>query len=603
MMILQFLEELQANLVSEYAQSRGMFTELAHIEALLAETYRDRIQYELLQNSDDAGATVVDITVDSDGSVVWANNGRPFNALDAEALCRSASSSKTRGDSIGYRGIGFKSLAAVASRIEVRSGGVSFSFDRGDSIVLLKSSNVNPGQVDVPLIRIPTRISRCGIVQGATLVITPRTPSTRVVGDIDPLALLFLRHVQSLTITRDGDTQNYAVDRQHDRLLLSSNGNVANFGIVTAGRSFIALPLDHIALSMCTVRGRLACFLPLDDPLGLPLIISGDILTDPSRTHAIVADDTTQTCLAESAHAFASQLVEPQNPWFQRGWDLLMMAEDPRSILASPSNGADHAFLQYLREHLSAAKLPFSISPIPIEKSDISKIFPGGAPAALYQRDSLTTARALRAAFGLPAMDVAKQIRSAGDGLTADTVEAAREYVEDLVKAVGRQPNEDEKYVIGSHSALPSDVMPTQRALPSISSGILGTEFPDIVANWRTSELAVLNWLNSRGWQLTDVSKQNLGYDLLGLSPDGDRAMIEIKLVQRPDDRFAMTNNEMGAVQSEAGRYLLGIVIGVGRYSRLMLLDPRDKSIPRERVCRAWEWQFVDWSRYGTYVT
>ena len=113
----------------------------------------------------------------------------------------------------------------------------------------------------------------------------------------------------------------------------------------------------------------------------------------------------------------------------------------------------------------------------------------------------------------------------------------------------------------------------------------------------------MLDWLNSRGWQLTDVSKQNLGYDLVGLTPDGDRAMIEIKRVQRPDVQFAMTNNEMGAMQSEAGRYLLGIVVGEGRYSRFMLLDPTDKAVPRERVCRAWEWQFIDWSRHGTYVT
>jgi hypothetical protein len=63
----------------------------------------------------------VNVTVGSDVSVTWVNNGRPFTANDAEALCRSASSSKTPGDSIGYRGIGFKSLAADASTIEVRS--------------------------------------------------------------------------------------------------------------------------------------------------------------------------------------------------------------------------------------------------------------------------------------------------------------------------------------------------------------------------------------------------------------------------------------------------------------------------------------------------
>jgi hypothetical protein len=603
-MVLQFLEGLQDRLVGEYAQSRGMFTELAHIEALLAETYRERIQYELLQNSDDAGATAVEVTVSPNGLVAWVNNGRPFNAADAEALCRSASSSKTRGESIGYRGIGFKSLAAVASRIEVRSGGASFTFDRDESARLLSGDTVQSDPSSIPLIRIPTRISPSDIVDGATFVVSPLGAENRVVGEVDPLALLFLRHIQSLTVTRDGRTHNFTVNRQHDRLRLSADGNVANFALIEAGRTSVAIPLDDAALSMCSLRGRVACFLPLDDAIGVPLVISGDILTDPSRTHAVVADETTQACFDQSARAFVAQLADPKQPWFERGWDLLTMAEDPRSILASGSNGADQSFLKHLRNHLSTAELSFAVSPIPIQESDLEKVFPLGAPAALYRPNNLSTARGLRAAFGLPAMDVAKQIRSAGDGLTPDTVEAARGHVEDLVKAVGRQPNEDEKYLIGTPSVSPFAVTLSKPALPSTSSSDgPGTEFPEVVAKWRTAELAVVDWLNSRGWQVADVSKQNLGYDLLGMSPEGDRTMIEIKRVQRPDAQFAMTNNEMGAVQSEAGRYLLGIVIGEGRYSRLMLLDPTDTSVPRERVCRAWEWRFIDWSRHGTYVT
>lgn len=604
-MFLRALQELQGALVDEYAQSRGMFTELAHIEALLAETYRDRIQYELLQNSDDADATEVGITVASDGSVIWVNNGRPFNAEDAEALCRSASSSKTRGDSIGYRGIGFKSLAAVASRIEVTSGGTSFSFDRAESVRLL--SQVAPRDPsDIPLIRIPTRIAPSETVTGAIFAITPLSPSTGIIDEIDPLALLFLRNVRSLTVHRPGSEQTFTIDSQFDRVLLGgADGVTAEFAILAAGGSSVALPLDDTALSMCTLRGRLACFLPLNDSIGLPLVVSGDILTDPSRTHAVVADDTTQMCLAESARAFALQLSDPTQPWFQRGWELLTMTEDPRSILASNSNAADRAFLGHLRDQVSTAQLTFSISPFPIQEVDLLKVFPAGAPAALYRQESLATARALRAAFGLPAMDVAKQIRSAGDGLTEETAEAARGYVADLVKALGRQPSDDEKHIIGSAPADLGSATPTnQPPLPPMSSNHRpGDEFPEIVARWRTAELAVLDWLNTRGWQLTDVSKQNLGYDLVGLAPDGERAMIEIKKVQRPDAQFAMTNNEMGAIQSEPGRYLLGIVVGDGRYARLMLLDPSDKSVPRERVCRAWEWQFIDWSRHGTYVT
>lgn len=602
-MLLESLETLQSRLMAEFSQSRGMFTELAHIEALLAETYRDRVQYELLQNSDDAGATHVSVSVFSDGSVSWANNGRPFNASDAEALCRSATSTKTRGQSIGYRGIGFKSLAAVSSHIEVRSAGVAFSFDRGESVRLLNNTGHATQPTDIPLIRIPSRISHTDAPVGADFLITPLNPSTRVLGPIDPLALLFLRHVETLTVTRDGNKDHFTIERGRDRVArLSWNDNVANFATIQTDKSWVALPLDDTALSMAALRGHLACFLPLDDRLGLPLVVSGDFLTDPSRSHAVVADTTTQVCLADAARAFAAQLSDPGQPWFQRGWDLLTMAEDPRSILASGSNGADHTFMARLREYLSGSKLPFAVSPIPINEGDLSKIFPAGAPAALYRSENLNTARALRAAFNLPAMDVARQIRPTGQGITADTVEAARQHVEALVKALGRPPNEDEKRLIASRSA---PVAPTiqDTLTPIASTHLHRVEFPEVVAKWRTAELAVLNWLNSRGWQLTDVSKQNLGYDLVGLGPDGDRAMIEIKRVQRPDARFAMTNNEMGAMQSEAGRYLLGIVIGDGRYTRFMLLDPSDKAVPRERVCRAWEWQFLDWSRHGTYVT
>jgi Protein NO VEIN, C-terminal len=170
------------------------------------------------------------------------------------------------------------------------------------------------------------------------------------------------------------------------------------------------------------------------------------------------------------------------------------------------------------------------------------------------------------------------------------------------VKAVGRPPTDDEKWLLATRSAPSGPAGPAPAPGLPVSAPSSDTEFPEVVAKWRTAELAVLDWLNSRGWQLTDVSKQNLGYDLVGLGPDGDRMMIEIKRVARPDARFAMTNNEMGALQSEAGSYLLGIVVGEGRYSRFMLLDPNDKAVPRERVCRAWEWQFLDWSRHGTYL-
>jgi hypothetical protein len=597
-MLQEFLQHLQGVLINEYSQSKGMFGELARMETNLADTYRNRIQYELLQNSDDAASTEVHITISSDGKVVWTNNGEPFSNSNAQALCRSASTSKKRGDAIGYRGIGFKSLAAVARHIEVRSAGTSFCFDRADATALLSAGEGEVAPAEIPLIRIPSRISACDTTAGASFVITPINTSTTILGDIDPLALLFLRHVQSLTLKRDGATEVLSVARDDDRTCVHFNDDEARFAILKASNTSIALPLDEPALSLCTLRGRLACFLPLEDSLGLPLAVSGDILTDPSRTHAVVADDSTQLCLREAAQLFGSQLADPRQPYFQRAWELLLIAEDPRSLLMSDPNSADRLFFESLRDYLRNADLPFAFAPITIAEEDLPKIFPAGAPKALYRHGSFDSVRALRAALGLRWMDVATRIRPVAEELTSETLSLAREYIIDQLKALGRRPSEEEKYLVGyQHPELATPEPPP----PTLSSD-QGADFGEVVAKWEIAEQAVLSWLNSRGWDLKDVSKQNLGYDLLGISPDGERTMIEVKRVQRPNARFAMTNNEMGAVESEEGCYLLAIAIGEGRYSRLMLLDPHNKAVPRERVCRAWEWQFSEWERHGDYL-
>jgi len=602
-MLFEALGRLQTALIAEYSQSRGMFTELARIEALLADTCRDRVQYELLQNSDDAAATCVNVEASADGSVIWMNDGRPFSASDAEALCRSASSAKDRGESIGYRGIGFKSLAAVSSRIDITSAGARFAFDRAESVALLSTRSHAVAQTDIPLIRIPAKISRAQTDDKTTFLIKPLTSATRVLGPINPLALLFLRNVRTLTVTTDRTSDTFTVGHECDRSWLRWAGGTVEFAMLRTPGATVALPLNSTALTMTTLRGRFSCFLPLDESLGLPVVISGNFLTDPSRSHAVVADPSTQDCLAQAARVLMSELSDPNQPWFQRAWELLIMADDPRSTLASGTETADNAFMSSLRDCFAGARLPFMISPIPIGSDDLHKVFPAGAPTSLYKPENLAKTRALRVAFRLSTMDVAKQIRNAGDGLTSGMLEAACDHVEELLKTVGRRPSDDEMRLLeGREAKSPIEVPVREIVARTQVTGATEDSFPEVVRKWRTAELAAMRWLNSRGWHLSDVSKQNLGYDLLGVDPDGRRVMIEVKRVERPDARFSMTNNEMGAMQAEFERYLLGLVIGGERYSRLMLLDPKDTSVPRERVCRAWEWQFMDWSHYGRYV-
>lgn len=51
-----------------------------------------------------------------------------------------------------------------------------------------------------------------------------------------------------------------------------------------------------------------------------------------------------------------------------------------------------------------------------------------------------------------------------------------------------------------------------------------------------------------------------------------------------------------------SSRYLLALVIGDERTAQLALLDPLREQVPRERVCRRWEWEYTDWSRLAEIV-
>ena len=89
---------------------------------------------ELLQNAEDAGlglqssGTFEVIINQSRAKVI--HNGRPFSEEDARALCGIRSSKKPENGTLGYLGIGFKSVFKVTDCPEIYSGGFQFKFDR-----------------------------------------------------------------------------------------------------------------------------------------------------------------------------------------------------------------------------------------------------------------------------------------------------------------------------------------------------------------------------------------------------------------------------------------------------------------------------------------
>ncbi len=89
---------------------------------------------ELIQNAEDAGLGleepgVFEVKLRQD-RVKVTHNGLPFRENNVQALCGIRSSKKPERGTLGYLGIGFKSVFKVTDRPEIYSNGFHFKFDR-----------------------------------------------------------------------------------------------------------------------------------------------------------------------------------------------------------------------------------------------------------------------------------------------------------------------------------------------------------------------------------------------------------------------------------------------------------------------------------------
>lgn len=83
---------------------------------------------ELLQNADDADARWVRITIDHDVFVL-EHDGADFTEAQFKALCSFGVSSKSHLHTIGFRGIGFKSVFSYGPRVEVHTPTLAVAFE------------------------------------------------------------------------------------------------------------------------------------------------------------------------------------------------------------------------------------------------------------------------------------------------------------------------------------------------------------------------------------------------------------------------------------------------------------------------------------------
>jgi len=317
-------EELYSALLGEAKQSPNLLEDLAALEGYLSETYSSRAFIELLQNADDAGATVVEFSFDGT-KLVCSNNGKEFTDEDVQGLCRSGKSSKSRGSSIGYRGIGFKSTAALANQILVSSGRFCFKFSKELTAKALASSK------PMPLIRVPhfgksIEAEWEGLRDGGSI---GSGFSTSFIFDVINLSaleaefdnfrsdyLLFLNNVVEVRM------RYVQTDRVFYRSLeeLSPAERVVKLSSSEMGETtWLVSQQANFSLACAIANGEptplrqdaslFHSFLPTNETTGLGVRINADFSTDPSRTKITLDEHTLEILDSVSAYLAKSLIA------------------------------------------------------------------------------------------------------------------------------------------------------------------------------------------------------------------------------------------------------------------------------------------------------
>ena len=139
-----------------------VYESLRNLNEVVGTEYGNRVLYELIQNAHDAhraedrGRIAVRLSVRSatDGTLYVANGGTGFRWKDVDAIMNLATTAKEIGESIGNKGLGFRSIEALTDDVRIfsrigrsesgRFDGYCFRFATVDEIeALLREDHVD----------------------------------------------------------------------------------------------------------------------------------------------------------------------------------------------------------------------------------------------------------------------------------------------------------------------------------------------------------------------------------------------------------------------------------------------------------------------------
>ncbi len=302
---MNIVEKLHKEFLAEASSSSILLNDLAAMEKYIAESYMGRSLIELLQNADDANATKFYIKKLKNNTYLVANNGREFTEKDLYALCRSGASTKKRkSGTIGFRGIGFKSVVNYAKTVHLISGDIKATFSRD------KTRKEIPDIEMVPLIRIPHIF--CGenfdkeiqkiFENGYTTIFIFETENDSLENEIQGFnisCMIFLRNLSEIMYYGESE-RLWKTSREKvsniSKVITCFDGTEKISWLVFSSEENkpcdIAFCYDGNKVVPASKEAVVHSFMPTNNGLSIPVKINGDFSTDPSRTKITIDNET-----------------------------------------------------------------------------------------------------------------------------------------------------------------------------------------------------------------------------------------------------------------------------------------------------------------------
>jgi hypothetical protein len=326
-----FREDLSDHALLSLDQ-RGMAQEL------IRDQYSGRYPFELLQNANDAASARLDDSdtqgltvrfVITDTALLVADQGIGFGADEVRAICGLGRSSKDPTKSVGYKGLGFKSVGEICDKPQILAPHLMFGFDPDRVRAEVEAvAGAIPDDQRLPNFGFPFLLDRQAVADDAefvddlfgegfrTVLRLPfrlDVPREKVVADvlatITPELLLFLPATGSLEVL--GTSADFSAQAMrepkddHDVVLLvvddreevwhvfSRRVSPPNQEMMHAlGDTWAEVEAVHVQASVKLDDGGrpdhstvypLSVYFPTEERTGLPMILQADFALDLDR--------------------------------------------------------------------------------------------------------------------------------------------------------------------------------------------------------------------------------------------------------------------------------------------------------------------------------